>query len=880
MPQRSASESEPDTLPRSAASVVPTTAIERDPAHPGMKGQNGRVHADDVNTELSRGLFTSADEARSKGSSRKGDRDGRRRPVIEHLLRRAGFGASSAELAAYSQSVVRGRPSIGSSTTTPIPDTVDANIGKPGFVGTTSRGAVLAEHGRRRRAAAVAVPDGALRPAAPGEDDALLAQLLRDRPVEGHRRRSSPQNGTRLMAAKASEDPAKQQGQIELLRDNALGNFRDLLVAVAQDPAMLIWLDGDTNTKAKPQENFGRELMELFSRGVGYYTEDDVYAAARVFTGWNLRSSGATAGPDDVVQLRLQREPARDGAKTFSFPIYSDGSRTIPSRAASAGMQDGLDLINALVDASGDRAPPGDEAVRASSSARRRRPIPAFIDQLATVYLQNGTAIKPVLQRLFTSPQFQDPAIFFTRYSWPAEFVVRSLKETGWTGFSVGSDADAARQHGAGAARAAERRRLGARAELVFDRRDAGAHEFRVDAGAESEIQAGDRGGAVARSSSQAVVDYLLTRLTVDRRQRRLQRSASRTPRAGAAWTGSDAQLQTKAPGLVAPDSRISGVSVRVAVRLRARQRPMSMTRRDFVKNGVAAFTFSFAAPAFLSDLARAQGASSRNLVVLDLTGGNDGLSMLVPYTDAFYYSRRPTLAIPAGTVLQVGSDSSGKALGLHPKLTGLQRHLQPGTLALIQRVGYENSSRSHFSGTDIWSTANPSQHAPAAAGWAAIWRRCRRRSIRSSPGTRPATRRTRCSRRRCRWRRFRASPATRSAARTRATRRRSSGPPPRASRRTCRSTSRTSRSSARRCRRRWRRSIASRRSARTSRRVAYPNNGFGQALQAVAGAMAKGIGTKVFWVQTGGFDTHAVAGHERRHRRVREADGRRSTTA
>src|SRR5437762_701293 len=142
----------------------------------------------------------------------------------------------------------------------------------------------------------------------------------------------------------------------------------------------------------------------------------------------------------------------------------------------------------------------------------------------------------------------------------------------------------------------------------------------------------------------------------------------------------------------------------------------LMMTRRDFVKNGVAAFTIGFAAPAFLSDLARAQGASSRNLVVLDLTGGNDGLSMLVPYTDSAYYSRRPTLAIPAGSVLQVGSDSSGKALGLHPKLTGLKDIFNQGRLALIQRAGYENSSRSHFFGTDIWSTANPANS--QGSGW------------------------------------------------------------------------------------------------------------------------------------------------------------------
>src|SRR5580700_8544814 len=142
----------------------------------------------------------------------------------------------------------------------------------------------------------------------------------------------------------------------------------------------------------------------------------------------------------------------------------------------------------------------------------------------------------------------------------------------------------------------------------------------------------------------------------------------------------------------------------------------MSITRRTFMKNGVAAFTFSFAAPTFLSDLARAQGAAGRNLVVLDLSGGNDGLSTLIPYTDSYYYSRRPTLAIPAGTVLQVGSDSSGKPLGLHPKLTGIRDIFNQGRVALIQRVGYQNSSRSHFYGTDIWSTANPSN--TTESGW------------------------------------------------------------------------------------------------------------------------------------------------------------------
>lgn len=142
----------------------------------------------------------------------------------------------------------------------------------------------------------------------------------------------------------------------------------------------------------------------------------------------------------------------------------------------------------------------------------------------------------------------------------------------------------------------------------------------------------------------------------------------------------------------------------------------MKMTRRDFVRGGVSAFTLSFAAPAFLSDIARAQGASRRNLVVLYLAGGNDALSTLIPYNDPFYQSRRPSLFVPAANVIQLGKDSNGTLLGLHPKLTGLKSIYDAGSLAFILRTGYSNSSRSHFKGTDIWSTANPAN--TVGAGW------------------------------------------------------------------------------------------------------------------------------------------------------------------
>src|ERR1700730_13027525 len=356
--------------------------------------------------------------------------------LIEHLLRRAGFGASADDLAtfaplSYSQAVDR------LVDYDAIPDTVDGNIGRAGYVGTTSRGAfapnTVADDARQRWLFRVVHS---------------ARQLQEKMPLFWHNYFATgfskiaaavkSGNATRLMAAKASDDPQRQRGQIELFRDHALGNFRDLLVAVAQDPAMLIWLDGDTNTKAKPQENFGRELMELFTRGVGYYTEEDVYAAARVFTGWNLDRPGDNTNTSGSYSFVYRANEHETAAKTFSFPIYPDGGRTIPSRSASAGMQDGIDLINAL-------SMHPETAKRLATKLygffvnETATPDPTLVNDLANTYLQNGTVIKPVLQRLFTSPQLQDASIFFTRYAWPVEFVVRSLKETGWTGFSVGT---------------------------------------------------------------------------------------------------------------------------------------------------------------------------------------------------------------------------------------------------------------------------------------------------------------------------------------------------------------------------------------------------------------------------------------------------------
>jgi uncharacterized protein (DUF1501 family) len=284
----------------------------------------------------------------------------------------------------------------------------------------------------------------------------------------------------------------------------------------------------------------------------------------------------------------------------------------------------------------------------------------------------------------------------------------------------------------------------------------------------------------------------------------------------------------------------------------------MKVTRRAFFQGGVAAFAYSFAAPAILCRMAEAQGLSSRSLVVLDLTGGNDSLSMLIPYNDSFYYSRRPTIGVPAGNVLQIGSDSSGASLGLHPRLTGLKAIFNQGRLALIQRTGYQDSSRSHFMGTDIWSTANPANS--QGPGWLG-------RYLDSLGGNLdPLTA----------WDTYPQTPHTLQA--------NTVGVPSITDPKTYAFSSPNTGADAA-LERSTTAKIAShvpvdqpqisfvgaaaQDAMATLDRVAtvagyapsvtYPTDGLGQALKAVAGAMAKGIGTRIFWVQTGGFDTHAA---------------------
>ncbi|MBI2188685.1 MAG: DUF1800 domain-containing protein [Acidobacteria bacterium] len=350
---------------------------------------------------------------------------------VEHLLRRAAFGPSRTDLARFAESPT-------SAVVEYLieyqrqPDDVDTYIGRPEYVSVTTRGGAFApntniEDARQRWLFRMVHSERPLQ-----EKMALFWHnhfATAYSKVAGF---AGGLQGTKMMSA-----------QIDLFRRYALGNFRSLLIDVASDAAMIVWLDGRTNFRARPQENFAREIMELFTWGVGNYTEQDVYAAARVFTGWNLQRippNGSNNDPETDYQFLYNPGQHDTSAKTFTFPIYADGGRTIPARSAAEGIQDGIDFIAALA--------------RHPETARRlARKLwaffvsevhpadPAFVEAVTDEYLRNNTEMKPVLRYILRSPWFNDPDVWFTRYAWPVEFVVRAIREVGWTGFSV----DAAR---------------------------------------------------------------------------------------------------------------------------------------------------------------------------------------------------------------------------------------------------------------------------------------------------------------------------------------------------------------------------------------------------------------------------------------------------
>ena len=207
-------------------------------------------------------------------------------------------------------------------------------------------------------------------------------------------------------------DPVPLYRQNALYRTHALGNFATLAQRMALQPAMLLYLDNAENRRQHPNQNFARELLELFLLGHGNYSEDDVAAAARSWTGHSVDW--------DTREYLFRPEWHDTGQKTF---------------LGSAGNLDGPDIIGIVLTES---AP---SAVMAKFICAKLwaffahpGPVPAgVVDDLATTFLSNGLQIKPVLRALFLRPEFYLPASKQGHVRTPIEYVVSVLRALGVT---------------------------------------------------------------------------------------------------------------------------------------------------------------------------------------------------------------------------------------------------------------------------------------------------------------------------------------------------------------------------------------------------------------------------------------------------------------
>ena len=219
------------------------------------------------------------------------------------------------------------------------------------------------------------------------------------------------------------ESPVEMLDQIEMFRQDGMGNYEELLAKLARNPTMIFWLDNNENHRRAPNENWGRELLELFAMGVGGYTEDDVKECARAFTGWTIgyKIHWLLWGPH-LWPFEYHPEDHDNDAKSF---------------LGHHGNFNGDDIIDVIV-----RQP-----MMARFVARHlynffiadEPPVPAWpfeppkdpaaIDTLAHAFVEAGLEMKPVLRVLFNSDFFKEAT--YRKVRSPAEVVAGTLRVTG-----------------------------------------------------------------------------------------------------------------------------------------------------------------------------------------------------------------------------------------------------------------------------------------------------------------------------------------------------------------------------------------------------------------------------------------------------------------
>ncbi|MFQ6029077.1 MAG: DUF1800 family protein, partial [Dehalococcoidia bacterium] len=212
--------------------------------------------------------------------------------------------------------------------------------------------------------------------------------------------------------------------QIDMFRELGMGNYKDLLIALAKSPAMIFWLDNCDNHSYAVNENWGRELLELFSMGVGNYTEEDVRECSRAFTGWTITPMiprGSGTGRFDWG-FEYQEGDHDEGEKTFlghTGNFNGEDIIDIVCQQPATARFIARHLYNFFV---------ADEPQVPAWSVTPPQD-PEAVDLLTKTFVDSGYEMKPVLRTLFLSDFFKNAR--FAKIKSPAEVAVGTLRFVG-----------------------------------------------------------------------------------------------------------------------------------------------------------------------------------------------------------------------------------------------------------------------------------------------------------------------------------------------------------------------------------------------------------------------------------------------------------------
>ncbi|MCA9831199.1 MAG: DUF1800 domain-containing protein [Dehalococcoidia bacterium] len=219
--------------------------------------------------------------------------------------------------------------------------------------------------------------------------------------------------------------------QNELFRKHAAGRFDDLVQAVAKDPAMMMYLDSVESSKEHPNENFPRELMELYTMGEGNYSEDDVRESARAFTGWRLSrppflSREERAKLSDAERLERQMEIISTYRPDFVFDAreHDSGEKTFLGKT---GMFNGEDIIAIIM----EQAATGRYVcARLWSELAYADPEPELIERFEGVWKNSGHSIREVVRAILLSDEFYSERAYRGKVRSPVELLVGLVRGT------------------------------------------------------------------------------------------------------------------------------------------------------------------------------------------------------------------------------------------------------------------------------------------------------------------------------------------------------------------------------------------------------------------------------------------------------------------